>query len=97
MSDVRYFHRGHTLHNLSLITKRDYHREHLTSFIWDNVEKFDIGALPAPDSLSYPKLRFDLDIQEDYLFLKSLVKRGINLVSNAEEIVNIARKMLKGI
>ena len=84
-----------TLHYLSLITKRNYHREHLTSFIWDNVEKFDLGALPAPASLSYPKLRFDLDIQEDYLFLKSLVKRGINLESNAVEIVNIARKMLK--
>lgn len=66
------------------------HREHLTKYIWDNLKEFKIKSIPAPSGLSYPQLRFDVDVPSDLEWLSSLVKKGVTINSPAEEIIEIA-------
>jgi sialic acid synthase SpsE/spore coat polysaccharide biosynthesis protein SpsF (cytidylyltransferase family) len=41
------------------------HREHVTSYIWDNPSLFNIGVLVAPIELQRTDLRFDVDAPAD--------------------------------
>ncbi len=73
--------------------KSNYHREHLTSYIWDNLEKFKILTLNASKDLAYPNLRFDVDTQEDLDNLNSLISLGLDINSTAQEIINISTSL----
>ena len=63
------------------------HREHVTSFIWENSVNYKIYAVPAPPALAFPKLRFDVDTNDDLEKLRSIVSSGITVNSSAPEII----------
>ena len=65
-------------------------KEHVTLYLWDNMNKYRISSLKAPKTLAYPKLRFDIDNQLDFLKIKSYVDMGISLNSSAGEIIKVA-------
>ena len=53
--------------------KRDFEREHTTSFIWDNPERFRIGNVRTPDGVDYSLThRWTIDYDEDYRFLQAI-------------------------
>jgi spore coat polysaccharide biosynthesis protein SpsF len=72
-----------------------HYREHVTLFIREHPELFEVKALKAPEAIAYPKLRFDLDTSQDLNYLKRLVSNGVNVNSKAKEIVSIALKELE--
>ena len=78
-----------TLNYVFKEAKSLYHKEHLTSYIWDNLEKFRILTFNASNDLFYPDLRFDVDTQEDLEKLNLLVSLGIEINSTAKEIIQI--------
>ena len=78
-----------TLNYIFKEAKSINHKEHLTSYIWDNIEKFRVLTLNAPKDLFYPDLRFDVDTQEDLDKLNLLVSLGIEINSTAKEIIQI--------
>ena len=49
--------------------------EHVTKYIWDNPEEFNIRTIQAPIELSFPKVSLDLDTKQDFLFLNNLLTR----------------------
>ena len=74
------------IHNIS---RNKFHREHVTKYIWDNIKKFKILAIPAPHRLAFPKLKFDVNTKEDLHSIRELVKKNkISLTSSAFDIVN---------
>ncbi len=67
------------------------HREHVTLFMWEHPEAFDIRAVPAPGGLAHPTLRFDVDTPEDLERLQQLVRCGpLGIESSAGEVVAAA-------
>lgn len=53
--------------------KQDFEREHTTSFIWDNPERFRIGNVEWETGLDLSKShRFTIDYKEDYDFIKKI-------------------------
>ncbi len=64
------------------------HREHVTSYIWDNSSKFKIQAVTAPTELAYPEIKLDVDTPEELQRLNEFVaKFSITTSSSAAEIV----------
>jgi spore coat polysaccharide biosynthesis protein SpsF len=71
-----------------------HHREHVTSYIYDNLNKFKISTPIASEKIQFPKLKFDIDTSHDYNYLKKLVEKGVSINSSACEIVSIAKKLI---
>lgn len=71
------------------------YREHLTKYIWDNIEKFKVGVLPAPSCIRYPEIKLDVDTQEDFqraqMLYKRLIEKEGERIFAAAEVITEAR------
>lgn len=63
-----------TLHNISSLATIPGHREHLTSYIYDNPEKFKIKTFQAPKEIADPNVKLDVDTVEDFKKLEVLTE-----------------------
>lgn len=59
----------HTLHNVHANAKNPEQREHVTKYIWDNIEDYWVETLPAPEGLNYTEVHLDVDTISDLTFL----------------------------
>jgi aminopeptidase-like protein/spore coat polysaccharide biosynthesis protein SpsF (cytidylyltransferase family) len=78
------------LKTISARATEPLHREHVTSYLWDHANTFSLNAIPAPDALRHAHLKFDVDTPEDLIKLQRLVDKGVDLNSQAAEIIAIA-------
>ncbi|ALV23649.1 cytidylyltransferase, putative [Campylobacter iguaniorum] len=75
------------LENLNRTVILDRHKEHLTSYIWDNSDKFLIKTFdPIDKELRHPELRFDIDTFEDYY---KLAMKDFNIFDTSKTLINI--------
>mgnify|MGYP001375394676 FL=1 len=65
-------------------------KEHVTSYIWDNQNNFKVCAIKAPKYLAFPEFRFDINEEKDLEYINKIVSNGVNIHSNAKEIMNVA-------
>ncbi len=49
------------------------HREHVTLYVKENLDKFRVAFLSPPDTLCRPELRITVDTPEDFLFVEDLI------------------------
>lgn len=49
--------------------KKDYQREHVTDYIYENPDKFKLKNVSALNKYKKPELRITLDTEEDYMLL----------------------------
>ena len=69
-------------------TTQQSHREHVTSYIWDNAEKYKIQAVAAPVELAFPEIKLDIDTPQEMQQLDEFTKKfAITTKSSAAEIV----------
>jgi spore coat polysaccharide biosynthesis protein SpsF len=85
--------------------RKQYQREHVTPYIWDQPEKFKIGNVENDEDLS-TKERWTLDYKEDFEFISAvyanLYKEGeifsmqdvLNLLKKKPELRDINKKYL---
>jgi spore coat polysaccharide biosynthesis protein SpsF len=66
------------------------YREHVTLYLWEHSERYDLRAVPAPEELRFPQLRFDVDRPGDLVNLACLVARGVSIDTPAARIVQAA-------
>lgn len=77
-----------TLFEISNKSNKSEHFEHVTSYVWDNKETFNISALTPDKNLAHPELRFDVDTEEDLIKLNSFINLfPITIETKAERIV----------
>lgn len=67
------------------------HREHVTSYIWDNRDDFSIEAVQAPPSIRGEDVTLDLDDADDFAALRELYEHAPQDVTawKASDIVDI--------
>jgi spore coat polysaccharide biosynthesis protein SpsF len=53
-----------------------YDREHVTPFIRQSTDRFDVRLVPAPFDLRRPSLRLTVDTRDDLQFVRSLVEQA---------------------
>jgi spore coat polysaccharide biosynthesis protein SpsF len=76
------------LNEISRLTTLTSHREHVTSYVWDNPAKFKIQAVMAPSELAFPEMKLDIDTPEDLNRLNRFVEKyAISTASSAATIV----------
>jgi spore coat polysaccharide biosynthesis protein SpsF len=76
------------LNDIADLTTQQSHREHVTSYIWDNAAKFKIHAVTAPAELAFPEIKLDIDTPQDMQQLNEFIKKFvITTSSSAVEIV----------
>ena len=76
------------LNNIADSTTQQSHREHVTSYIWDNVEKYKIQAVAAPAELEFPEIKLDIDTPQEMQQLNEFINEfGVTMRSSAAEIV----------
>lgn len=81
------------LNDIADLTTQQSHREHVTSYIWDNAAKFKIQAVTAPAELAFPEIKLDIDTPQEMQQLDEFVKKFvITTASSAAEIVNAFNK-----
>jgi spore coat polysaccharide biosynthesis protein SpsF len=73
------------LNNIADSTTQQSHREHVTSYIWDNVEKYKIQAVAE---LAFPEIKLDIDTPQEMQQLNEFINEfGVTMSSSAAEIV----------
>ena len=76
------------LNAIAKSTTQQSHREHVTSYIWDNAEKYKILAVAAPVELAFPEIKLDIDTPQEMQQLDEFTKKfAITTKSSAAEIV----------
>ena len=76
------------LNAIAKSTTQQSHREHVTSYIWDNADKYKIQAVEAPAELAFPEIKLDIDTPQDMQKLDEFVKKfAITTKSSAAEVV----------
>ncbi len=81
------------LNSIAKLTTQQAHREHVTSYIWDNSDKFKINAVQAPQELAFPEIKLDIDTPQDLSRLNEFVDNfGITTAATAAEIVEAFNK-----
>lgn len=79
------------LYRMADAAREPRHREHVTLYLWDHAADFRLAAVPAPDALAFPHLRFDVDRPADLEGLKRLQQSaGLDMGSPAADIVHEA-------
>lgn len=51
------------------------HKEHVTSYIWENQDKFNLIGMPSPFDKEYEKVKLDIDTKEDYEKINDFIKK----------------------
>jgi aminopeptidase-like protein/spore coat polysaccharide biosynthesis protein SpsF (cytidylyltransferase family) len=80
------------LENIASSALELHHREHVTLYLWDNVDEYTMNAVAAPATLAFPDLRFDVDTRADLANLEALISAGVAIDTPAPEIIRIARE-----
>ena len=81
------------LKKLAKQTTQQAHREHVTSYIWDNQNEFKINAVTAPAELAFPEVKLDIDTPAELAILNEFVRRYfVKIETKAAEIVESYRK-----
>ena len=71
-------------------------RQHVTKYIWDHKNQFKILSLPATKELAYPRIKFDINTQKDFISIKNFIeKNNITINSSAKEIIKYKLQELK--
>ena len=79
--------RASLLEELNKRVRESRQREHVTLYLLENPNKFQLAAVPVPPELAYPELRYDVDEPEDLESLKTLCSNGITIDSDAKAII----------
>ena len=84
------------LNEISKLTTQTMHREHVTSYVWDNSAKFRIQAVMAPSDLAFPEIKLDIDTPEDLQKLNQFVQKyAITTACSAAKIVQAFHEFTK--
>lgn len=78
------------LEKMAAVATDSRHREHATLYLWDHMQEYHLNAVPSPQELVFPELRFDVDAPADLDNLAAMVRSGVSIDTPANEIVRIA-------
>ena len=82
-----------TLNQVLKEANSDFHKEHVTKFIYDNKSNFKICFPPCPSELSFPHLKFDVDKVDDLIKLNHFLKTcQIQIDTPAKDILKVYAK-----
>jgi spore coat polysaccharide biosynthesis protein SpsF len=68
--------------------KKNYQREHVTPFIYENSERFNIYYLKAEGKLKKPGIRITLDTEQDFELIYKVINHFENIDFNTEDVIN---------
>jgi len=67
------------LEDLNTRCTQKHHREHVTAYIWEHADDYNILTFKAPAEIAYPDVKLDVDYKDDLVDLESHLNRSIEL------------------
>ena len=61
------------LYDISKKTSDQQYLEHVTKYLWDNIQNYKVVTVPAPSGLDRPNVKLDIDTMDDYLALREII------------------------
>ncbi len=80
------------LEEVSKLTNDPFDRENVTWYIYHHKEKYNCGNYPAPKELKDPKLRLDLDYQEDYELIKKIYNNFSTFHFSLKDVLTLLKQ-----
>lgn len=73
------------------------HREHVTVYIWDNPDGYNIQTVHAPAAIAAPDVKLDIDTPEDMERMRKLFAQAPDLIETwcAHDIVRAYRDLFR--
>ena len=78
-----------TLREIGMVTKKNRHREHVTTFFHEHPENYRISKIPAPHYLKNRSFRLTVDTVEDFALMEHLYGQFYKL----DSIVDLKKVM----
>ena len=73
------------LEKIGKSTKDKSYREHVTLYLWENRENFNIRTFSCPEAYNHPEMKLDIDTFKDLLLMRKICKK-LNFESTPGEI-----------
>lgn len=73
------------LEKIGQSTKDKKYRGHVTLYLWENSELFNIKTLPCPAPYNHPEMKLDIDTLEDFSHMQKICE-NLSFESTAAEI-----------
>lgn len=70
------------------------HKEHVTSFVWDNLVNYKVGVPAAPSSIANSKIKLDIDTRQDYDKMERLISAMENGIDSSDLEICVRYKKL---
>ena len=80
------------LEMIEVKAENDRHREHVTSYIWNHISRFDIKTFKCPQPYNIPEMKLDVDTDADLAQLRKLCSR-LTFQSTPTDIFNAWTKL----
>jgi len=74
------------LKRISNVTHLIRHREHVTQYIADNIEAFDVRTFPCMSPYNEPSMKLDIDVMVDFKQMQKICE-GLNFASTPIDIL----------
>ncbi|MCI7302387.1 MAG: glycosyltransferase family protein [Clostridiales Family XIII bacterium] len=81
----------HALENAYENGKDIFFKEHVTTYIYGNPDKFTLGSLELSESEDYSNIRITIDTKEDYI-VACIIKHFIGLETSFRKIIELYNK-----
>jgi spore coat polysaccharide biosynthesis protein SpsF len=74
---------------LANLAEGNYYKEHVTSYLWDHQDQFNLKSVPAPSQIRFPNVRVDVDTPRELKKLEELILQGVTIESSANFIIDL--------
>jgi spore coat polysaccharide biosynthesis protein SpsF len=72
---------------------RSTHREHVTSFVYNNSHLFNIAYLQIPEAIqALGEFRLTIDTKTDYDIIRSIAGENNSVVKSVNDLINLVKK-----
>lgn len=68
--------------------KEKYHREHVTTFIRENPDRFKLQNIKAFDKINRPDIRITIDTKEDFKLISKIIKNFKDIEFKIEDVID---------
>jgi spore coat polysaccharide biosynthesis protein SpsF len=72
---------------ISSIARLATHREHVTQYVTDNMDTFDVRTFPCSAPYNEPKMKLDIDVLDDLRRMRKICGQ-LNFISSPADILN---------
>jgi len=70
------------------LAREKYHKEHVTTYILENPERFKLQNIKADDTIKRPDIRITVDTEEDFELISKIIEHFKNIEFGIKDVIH---------